>query len=464
MDRAHILIVDLDPEICSVQPCQRLSDVMQDVFPRGRVTRHTSLAVLRDDGGPSPAVILFRPGAATTLPVTLDALRQQWAGASILGLFCNRPRSSGELLDSLLNGMDDFLSCPFDEQDLAARVQYLLHRSAGSAPVPPLPTEERRFGPLIGNSPCFHEVLRKVPLLARSDATVLITGETGTGKDLVARAIHYQSPRHGRPFIPVNCGALPDHLCENELFGHAKGAYTDASSSEKGLVAEAEGGTLFLDEVETLSLSAQAKLLRFLQDREYRPLGSSKGVIADVRILAATNRDLQRQVLGRQFREDLYYRLNVLSLTIPPLRDRLEDIPLLANHFLARYAVQYRRSAVTLSPGAIRKLMACPWPGNVRELEGIVQRALILCTTATIEPDDLDLSPGIAADPAEGGSLRDAKTRTIGQFERAYLANLLRSHHGNITQAARAAGKERRTFQRLLQKYGLERSAFTNPA
>ncbi|KAA0242848.1 MAG: sigma-54-dependent Fis family transcriptional regulator [Candidatus Brocadia sp. AMX2] len=233
-------------------------------------------------------------------------------------------------------------------------------------------------------------MIEKIPSLAWSDATVMIYGETGTGKELIARAIHYNSHRHGKPFIPVNCGALPDHLIENELFGHAKGAFTDASTAEKGLIAEAEGGALFLDEVDTLSSSAQIKLLRFLQDKEYRHLGSSKSRGADVRVIAATNSNLWYLVETKRFREDLYYRLNVLSVTLPPLRERVSDIPLLAAHFLTRYAKQNRRGLLHLSGDAMQKLIHYPWSGNVRELEGVIQRAAVLCASSVLEPEDID--------------------------------------------------------------------------
>jgi DNA-binding NtrC family response regulator len=312
----------------------------------------------------------------------------------------------------------------------------------------------------VGESACFLRVIEKISPLARSEATVLILGETGTGKELFARAIHYHSPRKGKPFIPVNCGALPDHLVENELFGHTKGAFTDASSAEKGLLAEAEGGTLFLDEIDTLSASAQVKLLRFLQDREYRPLGSAKSRIADVRIIAATNADLRQQVQAKRFREDLYYRLKILSLSLPPLRERVEDIPLLATHFLTRYGSQYGQGSVRLSSGALQKLRAYPWPGNVRELEGVIQQAVILASSSTLRPDDLDLPSPYPSRVSEGDSFREAKTQAIGQFERAYLIDLLATHEGNVTRAAKSAGKERRAFQRLLQKYDLNRCAF----
>jgi DNA-binding NtrC family response regulator len=312
----------------------------------------------------------------------------------------------------------------------------------------------------VGESKQFHQAIGKIPLLAQSDTTILITGETGTGKELVARAVHYQSARHGKPFIPVNCGALPDNLFENELFGHIKGAFTDASSTASGLVAEAEGGTMLLDEVDTLSASAQVKLMRFLQDREYRPLGSPRNVIADVRIVAASNVDLWHQVQQKRVREDLFYRLNVLSIHLPPLRDRIEDIPLLAAHFLAQYASQYDRGPLRLSPGALQRILAYPWPGNVRELEGVIERAVILTSDSVLQPENIDLIDLVKSKVSEIGSFRDAKAQTIEQFERSYLTNLLSVHRGNITWAAKQAGKDRRGFQRLLRKYSLECTVF----
>jgi transcriptional regulator with PAS, ATPase and Fis domain len=313
---------------------------------------------------------------------------------------------------------------------------------------------------LVGESEIFRRAVEKTALLARSDATVLISGETGTGKELFARAIHYQGPRKDKPFIPVNCGALPDHLFENELFGHEKGAFTDASSAEKGLIAEAEGGTLLLDEIDTLSLSAQVKLLRFLQSWEYRPLGCSKSTVADVRVVAATNADLRQRMELKFLRQDLYYRLNTLSLSIPSLRERIGDIPCLTSYFIARYANQNGRPAPELSAEVLRALMAYSWPGNVRELECAVQRAMTLNTSGTLRWEDFDLPTSLAVEIPEQGSLREAKTKAVAEFERSYLSNLLTTCRGNITQAAKAAGKERRSFQRLVRKYGLERHSF----
>jgi DNA-binding NtrC family response regulator len=303
-------------------------------------------------------------------------------------------------------------------------------------------------------------VLAQLPKIATTDTTVLLTGETGTGKEVIARAIHYQSPRHGQPFIPVNCGALPDHLLENELFGHTKGAFTDASSTEKGLLAEAEGGTLFLDEVDALSAAAQVKLLRMLQDREYRPLGSPKSMRANVRIVAATNTDLRQQVHTGRFREDLYYRLYVLSVRLPSLRERRTDIAQLARHFLVQYGQRHGREELRLAPSAVRKLLAYPWPGNVRELEGVIQRTVLLLSSTVVEAEDLDLPAARVAEVSDTGSLRAAKSQAVEQFEQVYLINLLTAHSGNVTQAAKQAGKDRRTLQRLLRKHGLDRREY----
>jgi DNA-binding NtrC family response regulator len=312
----------------------------------------------------------------------------------------------------------------------------------------------------VGESASFILAIQNIPALAQSDATVLICGETGTGKELFARAIHYHSSRRNKPFIPVNCAALPDHLFENELFGHIKGAFTDANSSEKGLIAEAEGGTLILDEVDALSLAAQSKLLRFLQDWEYRPLGSSRSVIANVRIIAATNADLFDRVKAKLFREDLYYRLSALSLIIPTLRERLGDIVHLSNHFLVQYARARLLERRTICSAALQKLMMYDWPGNVRELEGVILRALILTTSPILQAGDINLPQQSSNSPQQNPLLRQAKTKMIHNFELSYLTNLLAEHHGNITHAANAAGKQRSTLQRLLRKYSLNPQSF----
>jgi DNA-binding NtrC family response regulator len=314
--------------------------------------------------------------------------------------------------------------------------------------------------PLVGESPSFLRVIEKLPLLADCDTTVLISGETGSGKEVMARAIHYQGARRGSPFIPVNCGALPDHLFENELFGHVKGAFTDASSAENGLIVEAEGGTLFLDEIDALSQSGQVKLLRFLQNGEYRPVGSPRSVIAKVRVIAATNADLRQRVKSQLFREDLYYRLNSLSLLIPPLRQRVEDIMLLVTYFLNEYAMEHSQKVREISQAALGKLMKYSWPGNIRELESVITRTLVFTTSETLRETDIELPSPDCGESSRTQFMREAKTSTIRTFERGYLATLLATHHGNVSQAAKAAGKARRSFQRLLRKHNLDRESF----
>jgi transcriptional regulator with PAS, ATPase and Fis domain len=306
---------------------------------------------------------------------------------------------------------------------------------------------------MIGESASFLSEIKKIPVLARSDVIVLITGETGTGKELCARAIHYLSPRSRAPFMPINCGAIPVDLVENELFGHEKGAYTGAAESRTGLIAEAEGGTVFLDEIDCLPLAAQVKLLRFLQEKEYRPLGARKMKKADVRLLAAMNIDPVEAIAEGRLRQDLYYRLNVIPLAIPPLRERREDIPLLVRHFLMKYAVQFNKSIVDISEEAMQLLQLYDWPGNVRELEHNVERAVVLSKERIIEPKDIVL-PASEADPQE--SFHDAKMKMTAAFEKAYIERFLLAHHGNISQAARAAQKNRRSFWELIRKYEID--------
>ena len=327
---------------------------------------------------------------------------------------------------------------------------------------------------LIGTSRCFLQVTGMIPLLSTSKSTVLISGETGTGKELFARALHYSGERKGKPFVPVNCAALPDHLVENELFGHSKGAFTGAFADKPGLFHEANGGTLFLDEINSLSMMVQSKLLRVLQDQEFRPLGSTKSRTVDVKIIAATNTDLRYLVETRQFREDLFYRLNVLSIVLPPLRDRPEDILLLAGHFLKVYAKEFGRGAIVIGHSAKGKLMGYAWPGNVRELQGVMQRAVAMASGEALEAQDLDLPDSERPEPAGptmtlvsrgvisgDRNFQAMKAKVIEEFERAYLSELLSTHHGNISKAARAANKERRAFQRLLQKHRLDRRIFS---
>lgn len=328
---------------------------------------------------------------------------------------------------------------------------------------------------LIGNSDAFQRVLGRIPRLASSDSTVLITGETGTGKELVAQALHARSSRCGEPFIPVNCGSLPEDLVENELFGHARGAYTGAAGPGRGLLAEAERGSLFLDELNSLSRSTQSKLLRFLQNREYRVLGSTRLLHADVRIIAATNVNLDQEIADGRFRADLYHRLNVLSIELPPLRARQSDIILLGEHFAQVFGNLYGKEAIRFMPAARAWMKQYHWPGNIRELQSAVERAVLLSPDQDINVEYISLgesSPSRLAPyqsdiehtaPALAESngheiFREAKARFIRQFERSYLIQVMAAEEGNVSRAARLAGMQRRDFQRLLRKHDIRRT------
>ena len=306
---------------------------------------------------------------------------------------------------------------------------------------------------IIGDSPAFLEKVRCVPRFARCDATVLIFGESGTGKEIFARAIHYLSSRADRPFVPVNCGALPENLVESEIFGHKRGAFTGAASDQKGLIREAEGGTLFLDEIDWLTPQAQVKLLRFLQDGEYRSVGSHQILSANVRVIAATNADFNHVVRSGKFREDLFYRLNVLTLTLPPLRERAGDIILLIHDFFEKQAAITKTRPKILLLTALNRLLIHSWPGNVRELQNVLTRATVLSDHQVIEASDITL-------PDEGSvagdqSFRTMKSRVVWRFEHDFLMAALRAHQGNITHAAVAVKKNRRAFWELLRKHNL---------
>ncbi len=322
---------------------------------------------------------------------------------------------------------------------------------------------------LVGCSPSFERCLALIRRYAECDATVLVCGETGTGKELAARAIHYLGSRRDFAFIPVNCGAIPDSLVENELFGHASGAYTDAHDTRSGVIADAEGGTLFLDEVETLSPRAQVALLRFLQDRHYRPLGGRQTLVANVRVIAASNADLSELVRCRSFRQDLQFRLNIMGLEMPPLRERRSDVPLLVEHFTRRFARQYGQPQKTLGAASRDRLLRYDWPGNVRELENLVHREFLLADGPEFEIPASALDPRrltALVDQCSSGDARAfpafkiAKEQAIANFERAYLAQLLVETNGNVSAAARRSGKERRALGRLLKKHGFDRAEY----
>jgi DNA-binding NtrC family response regulator len=360
-----------------------------------------------------------------------------------------------ELLRLVLRTADDFIFPPVRAVELRHRVGRLLAEPAHDLEaVRGRLSEEIGLTKLVGRDLVFLRAIEQVSRFARTDATVLITGETGTGKELCARAIHHLGSRRNFPFIAVDCGALPDQLFENEVFGHVRGAFTDAHRDHKGLIAMAEGGTIFLDEVDAFSLAAQAKLLRFLQERTFRALGSDRFDRADVRVIAATNRDLEACVRDKQFRSDLYFRLNILRIHLPPLRERCGDIELLAQVILKECRTSPDVAPKSFCPAAVRMLTRHDWPGNVRELYNVVQRAVVACDGDRILPAHVMLSPDrTAVAPPPEGQFRAAKAAVVAAFERRYVEELLRKHRGNVTHAAREAQQDRRAFGRFIKKY-----------
>jgi DNA-binding NtrC family response regulator len=327
----------------------------------------------------------------------------------------------------------------------------------------------RRAGlPLIGQSEQFSILLRTLERVSRnSSATVLIRGETGTGKELIARATHYLGSRCAFPFVPVNCGALPESLAENELFGHSTGAFTGANGAAPGLVRLAEKGTLFLDEIDSLPAKAQVGLLRFLQDGHFRPLGARREEASDVRIIAASNSCIEEDVQAGRFRQDLYYRLNLLSIDIPPLRSRLGDVHVLSEYFLREYASRYSMPQKTLHAQTQQWFSRYGWPGNVRELENLLHRECLLCDDQELQirqPRVAGEAMSILVDISAAldfthVAYKQAKSRALEEFDRTYLTHLVQRTNGNVTKAALLAGKERRAFGKLLKRYGIMHDA-----
>ena len=404
--------------------------------------------------------LLLLTASTGDLPGLVEAIAAHTNAAHDVPVLVFYRNPTGDLQDLLFPEIDDFFFEPINMAGLRLRVNRLLQQYAE------VPDEGAlakisllsHFGlkQFIGQSPSFMEVINKIPRVASCDATTLLLGDTGTGKEMCARSIHYLSARASRQFIPINCGSIPENLFENELFGHASGAYTDARRSSTGMIAEAEGGTLFLDEVDSLAPSSQVKLLRFLQDQQYRQLGSSSYRQANVRVIAASNADLQLKVQKKLFREDLFYRLKVVLLSLPPLCERPEDILSLAEHFLKAAAREYERPAVVFSVAAIQALTSYGWPGNIRELENVARQAVVLAKCRIIDVDDLKLSQdGSGHIPLMLAPFKIAKARTIETFERAYLTEALSAAGGNISQAARKAKQNRRAFFALLKKHAL---------
>jgi DNA-binding NtrC family response regulator len=367
------------------------------------------------------------------------------------------PSDNDELVRIAGSSADDFLVWPVHPEEIHQRVIRLVGPGPNSLEqVSEELIAEMGLRQAVGNAPPFLSALERVVRFGGNSAPVLLTGETGTGKELFARLLHVISPRRRGPFIPVECGAIPEHLFENELFGHARGAFTDAHSEQKGCVGLAQGGTLFLDEVDSLSLAAQGKLLRLLQEKRYRPLGSDSFRDADTRVVAASNRDMSRLVENKSFRQDLFFRLDVLRIHLPLLRERPEDIGLLARHFVQAACEANEMKRKVLTPAAVRKLESYDWPGNIRELYNTMQRAVLMSPGAEIAASHIEIRLNTAEQREDWSSFQSAKNAAIARFERGFVQSLLARHGGNVSRAAREAQKDRRAFGRLAKKYGLK--------
>ncbi len=326
--------------------------------------------------------------------------------------------------------------------------------------------QQKKFTSIIGSSPAITSILKKIEQVAQSSATVLICGKSGTGKELVAKAIHHHSHRNDKPFVTINCAAMPEQIIESELFGHVKGAFTGAWKDKKGLVEEANSGTLFFDEIGELSMVMQTKLLRLLQEAEYKPVGGLVTKYIDIRFLAATNQNLTKLIAEKQFREDLFYRINVINFHIPPLRDRREDIPVLAHHFLEKYTMLNKKKINRIDPEVMSVLMTQKWPGNVRELENVIERGVVFCRS-----DDIKLSDIFPEKPLEPVSLhfdrsiydlpfKEAKENVIKTFHQSYILSILEQSKGNISRAAEQAGLQRQYLHRLIKEENIDVETF----
>jgi two-component system response regulator GlrR len=350
-------------------------------------------------------------------------------------------------------GVFGYLTKPFDAKALLIEVERALALSGGVATGADGEDHGWR-AEIITRNPAMEDVLARARLVAESDASVFIFGESGTGKELLARAIHKSSPRRAHAFVGINCSAIPEQLLESELFGHVRGSFTGATRDHKGLFLTAHRGTLLLDEIGDMPLSLQVKLLRVLQEKQVRPVGSTETHEVDVRVISATHRNLEAEMAAGNFREDLYYRLNVVALTLPPLAERREDIPLLAGHFLSQVSAKYRRVVNGFAPEAMELMIAASWPGNVRQLYNVIEQSVALATTPII-PVSL-AQQAIQHQQAEFASFEDARRR----FEREYLTQILKITEGNVTQAARLAKRNRTEFYKLLGRHQLDPKLF----
>ena len=452
MARPRVLVVDDEPSTIELVRAYLADDAAHVAAAGDGATAVEQARAAAQDGRPFDVILLdYHLPQISGREVAL-ALAAAGSDARVVVMSGRAPVPVA--VEALRLGVFDFLAKPLSRVELRARVERAFRDRGGRGELGRRP---RKSDVLIGAGPWLTQLYERLGMVAATDVTVTILGESGTGKELVARTLHSLSPRFERPFVVVSCAALPEALLEDELFGHVRGAFTDAHRDREGLLAAADGGTLFLDEVGELSPATQAKLLRVLQFREYRRLGDDRDRKVDIRIIAATHRDLPELVTAGKFREDLMYRINVFPLELPPLRERLADVPLLAQHFILLHRARVARPIEGLTAGAVARLCAASWPGNVRQLENKIQEAMVIAAGPLITEDDLDLG---RADPATAIDLSrpfvEHKREVVERFERAYLHALLDATAGNLTAAARQAGLDRKNLWLLLRKHGID--------
>jgi DNA-binding NtrC family response regulator len=457
----RLLLVDDDEEACRL-----LAEVLErESYEVVRALSVAEAIAKYRREGPFDAILTdLRMPAASGLDL-LHHVRELDPDALVLVLTAFGDASAAG--EAIRAGAYDFVSKPYDLESLRLTLTRALERrrmatkernraepakAAGTTPPTADPT-------LVGRSPAVIEVMKTVARVAPAQTTVLVSGETGTGKELVARIVHRFSGRAAQNFVAVNCSALPEGLLESELFGHVRGAFTGATASRPGLFREADRGTLFLDEVGDISPALQSRLLRAVQEHEVVPVGSETPIKIDVRVIAATHRDLGALVREAKFREDLYYRLNVVSIALPPLRDRRQDIPLLIDHFLLRLSARHRRGRIALDPGAQARLLAYDWPGNVRELENVLERALVLAAQDVIGPEHIPAEVGVRTGPrpdhSETGRPQEPEMIPLAEVERRHVLRILAAVHGSREESSRILGISRRTLTRMLQRWGM---------
>jgi two-component system response regulator GlrR len=442
---AKILVVDDDPHLL------RLLSIRLQTAGFEPVTADSAEQALAKLAATRPALIItdLRMDGMDGLAL-FEIIRNRHPMLPVIILTAHG--SIPEAVEATKRGVFGFLTKPFDSQILLEQVRSALSVSGGMGEAPEHESDWRAH--IISRSQAMEDVLSRARMVAASEASVFIHGESGTGKELLAQAIHRASARAGRPFVAVNCGAIPENLLESELFGHRKGAFTGAIKDHDGLFLSADGGTLFLDEIGDMPPPLQVKLLRVLQERQVRAVGATRATPVDVRIISATHRDLVEEMAAGRFREDLYYRLNVVALELPSLAERREDIPLLANYFMKTLAAKYEKKLSGFAAEAVERLVSAPWPGNIRQLYNLVEQVVILSTTPIIS--DALVQKALRDETPELPTFADARR----DFERDYLVKLLQITEGNVSQAARLAKRNRTEFYKLLNRHNINPSVF----